>query len=103
MYRIAIFLLLAAAIAEGQKSQRRPVAAENLASPNRSSISRRTSAVDVNRGESRWYGRVGVVGAIYHSSATFATGGAEIPDAGAQVSNNETVTFDVGYDITRNI
>ena len=39
--------------------------------------------------ESRWFTRIGVVGAFYHSNA--------------RTSNNFTVSFDVGYNITKNI
>lgn len=53
--------------------------------------------------ERRWFTRVGVVGAFYHSSATIATNGQTIPGATAKASNNFTVSFDVGYDITKNI
>ena len=53
--------------------------------------------------ESRWFTRIGVVGAFYHSSATIATNGQTIPGATAKASNNFTVSFDVGYDITKNI
>jgi outer membrane protein len=102
MYRAAIFLLLAAATVQGQENRSGPVAGD-LASASLSSISRGTPAVDEKENTSRWYGRVGVVGALYHSSATFATGGVAIPNASAQASNNESVTLDVGYNITRNI
>lgn len=53
--------------------------------------------------DSRWFGRIGVVGAIYHSEATISTAGALIPGASAIVSNNVSVTFDIGCDITKNI
>jgi outer membrane protein len=50
-----------------------------------------------------WFARIGVVGVIYDSSATIATNGQTIPGATATVSNNVTVSFDLGYDITRDI
>jgi outer membrane protein len=53
--------------------------------------------------DSRWFGRVGFVGAIYHSGATISTGGTVIPGASAIVSNNRTITFDIGRDITKNV
>lgn len=53
--------------------------------------------------ESRWFTRIGVVGVAYHSGATIATNGQVIPGGTAKVSNNVTVTIDVGYDITKNI
>jgi outer membrane protein len=49
-----------------------------------------------------WYGRVGALGAIYHSSATIATEAGAIPGATAHVSNSETATLEVGYDVTSN-
>jgi outer membrane protein len=97
-----MFLFLAAGIVQGQEQQSVP-SSFDLAAPTLSSVSPSPSAGAKHPGESRWYGRIGAVGAIYHSSATFATGGTAIPDASAQVSNNKSLTLDVGYDITRNI
>jgi outer membrane protein len=51
--------------------------------------------------ESRWFARVGVLGALYDSHATFATGGQVIPGATAQARDNITAIFDVGYDVTK--
>lgn len=53
--------------------------------------------------ESRWFVRIGVLGAIYNSSATFAPNGRVLPGATAIISNNVTVMFDVGYDLTKKI
>jgi outer membrane protein len=100
MYRAAIFLLLAAATVQGQELQSGPVAG-SVAAQSLLSTSHPTSVEQENA--SRWFARIGVVAAIYHSSATFATGGVAIPDASAQASNNESVTFDIGYNITKNI
>jgi outer membrane protein len=47
-----------------------------------------------------WYGRVGALGALYHSSATVDTDAGRIPGASAHVSNSETGTIEVGYDVT---
>jgi outer membrane protein len=102
MYRAAIFLFLAAGIVQGQEQQSVPLSLD-LAARTPSSVLPSPAAGGKHAGESRWYGRVGAVGAIYHSSATFATGGITIPDASAQVSNNKSLTLDVGYDITKNI
>ena len=49
---------------------------------------------------SPWFLRIGVLDAIYHPSATIATSGQTIPGATATVSNNVTLMFDLGYDIT---
>jgi outer membrane protein len=53
--------------------------------------------------ESRWFARVGVVGALYHSSATITTGGHPIPGASAHVVDDVTLMFDVGYDVTEDV
>lgn len=50
---------------------------------------------------SRWFLRAGVLGALYESHATFATGGEMIPGAGAQARDNVTGIFDIGYDVTK--
>ena len=51
----------------------------------------------------RWYGRVGAAGVVYHSSASVSAVGSAIPGANASVSNNETVIVDGGYYVTPNI
>jgi outer membrane protein len=48
-----------------------------------------------------WFARIGMLYAIYHPSATIATNGETIPGATATVSNNVTMMFDLGYDITK--
>src|SRR5262245_2209932 len=53
------------------------------------------------RRESPWYVRIGMLDAIYHPSATIATSGEAIPGAAADVSNNLTPMFDIGYDVTK--
>ena len=102
MHKVVVLIFLTAAIVRAQEQQSQPSSAD-FASTNLSSAVRSTSVVDKRTSESRWYARVGVLGAIYHSSATFATGGSTVPDASAQVSNDESVTLDVGYDVTRDI
>ncbi|HZM27645.1 MAG TPA: OmpW family outer membrane protein [Gemmatimonadales bacterium] len=52
---------------------------------------------------SPWFGRIAALGAFYHSSATIATSGILLQGATATVSNNQTLTFDIGYDFTRNL
>lgn len=51
----------------------------------------------------RWYARLGLVAAPYHPDATIATNGTVFPGATATVSSNFTPTFEVGYDINKNI
>jgi hypothetical protein len=50
---------------------------------------------------SPWFARIGMLDAIYHPRATIATSGQAIPGATATVSNNVTLMFDLGYDITK--
>jgi outer membrane protein len=52
-------------------------------------------------GESRWFARVGVIGALYESHATFASDGQTIPGASAHARDNITGIFDIGYDVTK--
>ena len=49
---------------------------------------------------SRWYGRVGGVGAFYHPGATVALGGQDVPNSSVDVSTDITLTFDIGYDVS---
>lgn len=75
--------------------------------PLRDSLETKAAPAEVEDGrparQSRWFVRLGVVGAFYHSSATISTNGQVLPGATAQASNNRTLTFDIGYDITKNI
>lgn len=50
--------------------------------------------------ESRWFVRLGVLGALYNSHATISTNGSVIPGATAGVTDNVTLTFDIGYDLS---
>ena len=54
-------------------------------------------------GSSSWFTRIAGLGAFYHSSAKIATNGQLLPGASATVTDNSTLTVDVGYDITPNI
>ena len=51
----------------------------------------------------RWFARIGIVGAPYHPGASIAANGQLIPGATATVSSNLSASFEVGYDITKNI
>ena len=51
----------------------------------------------------RWFARLGLTAAAYHPGATIATNGGIIPGATASASSNFTTTFEVGYDVTKNI
>jgi outer membrane protein len=53
--------------------------------------------------QSRWFSRVGYLFVPYHSSATIATDGQLVSGGTAKASNNMTLTFDVGYEVTKNI
>ncbi len=50
--------------------------------------------------QSRWFARLGALGALYNSHATIATNGSVIPGATARVTDNFTLTFDIGYDLS---
>jgi outer membrane protein len=50
-----------------------------------------------------WFARIAGLGAFYHSSAQIATNGQLLPGASANVTDNATLTLDVGYDISDNI
>ena len=53
--------------------------------------------------QSRWFTRIGFMVAPYHSSATIAINGQAFSGATAKASNNMSVTFDLGYEITENL
>lgn len=53
--------------------------------------------------QGRWFARVGVLDALYHSGADIAVDGNELPGATAHVSNNVTLTLDVGYQMTNDL
>lgn len=104
MYRLALLILLAASFAYGENSsQGQPIDTgfDFVMAP--SAKRGEQSAGKAPDAERRWFARVGVVGAIYHPGATIAASGQTIPGANATVSNNVSVTFDIGYDLTRNI
>jgi outer membrane protein len=52
---------------------------------------------------SSWFTRIAGLGAFYHSSAEIATNGQLLPGASANVTDNSTLTVDVGYDITHDV
>jgi len=52
---------------------------------------------------SPWFVRIGVLDAVYHPGATIATSGQRIPDATATVSDNTTLMFDLGFDVTKHV
>jgi len=51
----------------------------------------------------RCFTRLGFLVAPYHSSATIATNGQLLSGGSAKASNNMSVTFDLGCDVTKNI
>ncbi|HEX6718615.1 MAG TPA: OmpW family outer membrane protein [Pyrinomonadaceae bacterium] len=51
----------------------------------------------------RWFSRVGYLVAAYHSSTTIATNGQLLSGGSAEASNNMSLTFDLGYEVTKNI
>ena len=52
---------------------------------------------------SSWFARIAGLGAFYHSSAEIATNGQLLPGASANVTDNATLTVDLGYDIGDNV
>jgi outer membrane protein len=52
------------------------------------------------RQKGRWFGRAGIAKVHYNSGASFALGGSVIPGGSAEVTDNTTLTFDVGYDLS---
>ena len=63
-------------------------------------LAQSTDTAEDARLTSPWFTRIGVLGAIYHPSATIAMSAQPIPGATASVSNSVTLMFDLGYDIT---
>jgi outer membrane protein len=53
--------------------------------------------------QSRLFMRLGLLIAPYHSSATIATNGQLLSGGTAEASNNVSMTFDLGYEITKDI
>jgi outer membrane protein len=53
--------------------------------------------------EKRWFARLGLVAAGYHPGANIAANGQVIPGSTASASSNFSSTFEVGYDLTKNI
>jgi outer membrane protein len=52
---------------------------------------------------SPWFARIAGLGAFYHSSAEIATNGQLLPGASANVTDNGTLTLDLGYDISDDV
>lgn len=75
------------------------VGAAILSSPPHA-IAQTSDAAEPERLTSPWFARLGMLDAIYHPSATIAMSGQTIPGATATVSNNVTMMFDLGYEIT---
>ncbi|HXD30221.1 MAG TPA: OmpW family outer membrane protein [Pyrinomonadaceae bacterium] len=61
------------------------------------------SAAANTREQKRWFARFGIVAAAYHPGASIRTNGQVIPGSTASASSNFTTTFEVGYDVTKNI
>ena len=53
--------------------------------------------------QGRWFSRVGYLVAAYHSSTAIATNGQPLAGGTAEASNNMSVTFELGYEVTKNI
>jgi outer membrane protein len=66
-------------------------------------VERSAPRPNVKRQTSRWFVRVGALGAFYNSSARIATGGSVIPGASAHATDSKTIIFDIGYDISDDV
>ena len=53
--------------------------------------------------QGRLFTRLGLLVAPYHSSASIATNGQLLSGGTAEASNNVSMTFDLGYEITKDI
>ena len=110
MYKVMFFLLLisgciqAQEIAESVSLQNGAGSRASKAEPVGSSSPSSGSLLGDSKIEgSPLFIRIGVVGAAYHSGGTISTGGTVIPGASAIVSNNVSVTFDIGCNVTKDI
>ena len=82
--------------------------AQDAVSPPPSAIATQAETVAVaapvddgaSNGESRWFVRTGALGALYNSHARITTNGNVIPGSTARVTDNVTLMFDVGYDLS---
>jgi outer membrane protein len=99
-------VLQAAEVAAPASSGKPGIAMPEATSPQTSSP-KNGAAVRGSEGpstrESRWFVRVGALGALYNSHAVFSSYGTIIPGASAQVTNGATVSLDLGYDVTDNV
>jgi hypothetical protein len=105
MSKAVMVFMLAAMVAKGVEGQELNPNGVTLGADRSASVDSppRASEVAGTIERSHWFGRVGLAGAIYHSSATLSTNGAVIPGATVDVSYDVTLTVDVGYDIKKNI
>ncbi|HET6977390.1 MAG TPA: OmpW family outer membrane protein [Pyrinomonadaceae bacterium] len=62
-----------------------------------------TQSVYAQGKQDRCFTRLGFLVAPYHSSATIATSGQLLSGGSAKVSNNASVTFDLGCDVAKNV
>ena len=61
------------------------------------------SAPPPDRRDSRWFVRAGAAAAFYDPGARIEIGGQPVPGASVDVSNGATMSFDIGYDVTRDV
>jgi outer membrane protein len=111
-FRIAICLVAIVVITQSANAQSR----SNTASGNQESAksnshhdeggtetSSDAQIISLPPKQGRLFSRVGLLVAPYHSSATIATNGQLLSGGTAEASNNMSVTFDLGYEVTKNI
>ena len=105
MFKASLFFVLAVIVVVGAKGQEVsqtgsvPAAAQSMSSGPSMGGSKGGGLIE----GSRWFTRVGLLGAVYHSGATIATNGTVVPGATVDVSHDVSLTLDIGYDITTNI
>ena len=61
------------------------------------------SAPPRDRRDSRWFVRAGAAAAFYNPGARIELGGQPVPGASVDISDGVTMTFDIGYDVTRDV
>ena len=83
---------LRAQVGPSQSTQDESAATAALALPN-----------TTQRAAKRWFARLGLAAAAYHPGANIATNGQVIPGGTSSASSNFSTTFEVGYDVTKNI
>ena len=101
------FLLVLVVTTQSARAQEVPVTIaerqKSVASNPQDEESETEPQIFLSLKQSRLFTRVGVLVAPYHSSARIATNGQRLSGSSAEASDNMSVTFDLGYEVTKNI